>query len=73
MKLTTKEKSRRIKKGQARSGKKSGRPRRLDHEEIIRLSKHKSVIELARHFGTSKQAIYYILNKNRVIWNLTYT
>jgi hypothetical protein len=67
MKLTTKEKSRRIKEGQARSNKKIGRPPRLNHQEIIRISKFKTVIELARQFGTSKQAIHYILNKNNGI------
>ena len=64
MKLTPeqyKEHSRRIKEGQARSNKKAGRPRVLDHKEIIKLSQYKTVREIANKFRVSRQAIYNII------------
>ena len=65
MKLTPeqhKEHSRKIKEGLSRSDKKPGRPRVLDHKEIIKLSQYKSVREIANQFGISRQAIYNIIN-----------
>jgi len=67
MKLTPEqfaEHSRRIKEGQARSNKKAGRPRKIDHKEIIKLSQYKSVREIANQFGISRQAIYNIIKKS---------
>ena len=64
MKLTPeqhKEHSQKIKEGLARSDKKPGRPRILDHKEIIKLSQYKSVREIANQFGISRQAIYNII------------
>jgi DNA invertase Pin-like site-specific DNA recombinase len=64
MKLTPeqrKEHSRKIKEGLAKSDKKAGRPRKIDHKEIIKLSQYKSVKEIAEEFGISRQAIYNII------------
>ena len=64
MKLTPEqfaEHSRRIKEGLARSDKKAGRPRKIDHKEIIKLSQYKSVKNIADQFGISRQAIYNII------------
>ena len=64
MKLTPeqrKEHIRRIKEGLARSNKKAGRPRVLDHKEILKLSQYKTVREIANQFGISRQAIYNII------------
>lgn len=64
MKLTPeqyKEHSQKIKEGQARSDKKAGRPRILDHKEILKLSQYKTVKEIANQFGVSRQAIYNII------------
>ena len=64
MKLTPeqhKEHSQKIKEGQARSDKKAGRPRKIDHKEIIKLSQYKTVKEIAEQFGVSRQAIYNII------------
>ena len=64
MKLTPeqhKEHSRKIKEGLAKSDKKAGRPRKINHKEIIKLSQHKSVKEIAEEFGISRQAIYNII------------
>lgn len=64
MKLTPEqiqEHSQKIKEGQARSNKKAGRPRVLDHKEIIKLSQYKTVREIAEQFGVSRQAIYNII------------
>ena len=67
MKLTPEqfaEHSRRIKEGQARSNKKAGRPRKIDHKEIIKLSQYKTVREIANEFRVSRQAIYNIIKKS---------
>jgi len=67
MKLTPeqhKEHSQRIKEGLARSDKKAGRPRKIDHKEIIKLSQYKTVKEIANQFGISRQAIYNIIKKS---------
>ena len=67
MKLTPEqfaEHSRRIKEGQARSNKKAGRPRVLDHKEILKLSQYKTVKKIADQFGVSRQAIYKIIKHN---------
>ena len=64
MKLTPeqhKEHSQKIKEGLSRSDKKPGRPRVLDHKEILKLSQYKSVREIANQFGISRQAIYNII------------
>ena len=64
MKLTPeqqKEHSQKIKEGLARSNKKAGRPRVLDHKEILKLSQYKTVKEIANEFGISRQAIYNII------------
>jgi len=64
MKLTPeqhKEHSRKIKEGLAKSDKKAGRPRKINHKEIIKLSQYKSVKEIAEEFGISRQAIYNII------------
>jgi len=64
MKLTPEqiqEHSQRIKEGLARSNKKVGRPRILDHQEIIKLSQYKTVREIANQFAVSRQAIYNII------------
>jgi DNA invertase Pin-like site-specific DNA recombinase len=64
MKLTPeqhKEHSRKIKEGLAKSDKKAGRPRKINHKEIIKLSQYKSVKEIAEEFAISRQAIYNII------------
>jgi DNA invertase Pin-like site-specific DNA recombinase len=64
MKLTPEqiqEHSQRIKEGLARSNKKVGRPRILDHQEIIKLYQYKTVNQIAKQFGVSRQAIYNII------------
>lgn len=64
MKLTPEqfaEHSQKIKEGLARSDKKGGRPRKIDHKEIIKLSQYKTVKEIADLFGVSRQSIYNII------------
>ena len=64
MKLTPeqrKEHIRRIKEGLAKSNKKVGRPRILNHQEIIKLYQYKTVNQIAKQFGVSRQAIYNII------------
>lgn len=66
MKLTPeqhKEHSQKIKEGLSRSDKKAGRPRKIDHKEIIKLSQYKTVKEIANQFGISRQAIYNIIKQ----------
>jgi len=66
MKLTPeqhKEHSQKIKEGLSRSDKKAGRPRKINHKEIIKLSQYKTVKEIANQFGISRQAIYNIIKQ----------
>ena len=46
------------------SNKKAGRPRKIDHKEIIKLSQYNTVKEIANQFGVSRQAIYNIIKKS---------
>lgn len=67
MKLTPeqhKEHSLKIKQGQARSNKKTGRPSKVSKDQVLRLYQTKSVIEIANLFEVSRQTIYNIIKKS---------
>ena len=54
--------SEKIKKGQAKSDKKAGRPRKIDRNKIKELKKNYTIMKISKMIGISRQAIYNILN-----------
>jgi hypothetical protein len=63
--LSREERGARIKEGQARSNKTTGRPKKDNAElkkQILDLKKTMTIKDISEKLGYSRQGIYYILN-----------